>query len=149
MDDITSSAERLNGSLQSPVLVIIEPLALPRTCILTILRRELVEFEILDMATTQSLDRASAWDVRLVALGIGDKLIGDPSVEDDLALVVECCPNASIALLSNRDDEATALAAMQRGCVVSCPPRLPSRSLLRACALFLPAESTGRYRSSG
>jgi DNA-binding NarL/FixJ family response regulator len=111
MDDITS----VDGSIHVPVLVIIEQFALPRTCILAILRRELPEFEILDMATTQSLDCVSPRDVRLVMLSIGDKPLDDPSVEDDLALVAECCPNASIAILSNHDDEATALAAMQRG----------------------------------
>ena len=111
MDDITN----IDGSIHVPVLVIIEQFALPRTCILAILRRELPEFDILDMATTQSLDCASPRDVRLVLLSIGDKSLDDPSVEDDLALVAECCPNASIAILSNHDDEATALAAMQRG----------------------------------
>jgi DNA-binding NarL/FixJ family response regulator len=111
MDDATNAA----GSIHVPVLVIIEHFALLRTCILAILRRELPEFEILDMATTQSLDCASARDVRLVMLSVGDKPIDDPSVEDDLALVAEYCPNASIAILSNNDDEAAALAAMRRG----------------------------------
>ncbi|OKO76063.1 LuxR family transcriptional regulator [Bradyrhizobium sp. NAS80.1] len=115
MNDITNSAERLHGSLHMPVLVIIEQFALPRTCILATLRRELPEYDILDMATTQGLDCTSARDVRLVLLSIGGKLIDDPSVDDDLALVAECCPNASIAILSNHDDEATALAAMRRG----------------------------------
>ena len=131
MDDITHSAERLNGSLQSPVLVIIEPLALTRTCILTILRRELAEFEIVDMATTDNLGWASVRDVRLVALDIGDKSIDDPSVEDDLALLEEFRPNASIALLSNRDDEATALAAMHRGVRGFFPTSLPDRGRCR------------------
>jgi DNA-binding NarL/FixJ family response regulator len=111
MDDTTNG----DGSIHVPVLVIIEQFALPRTCILAVLRRELPEFEILDMATTQSLDCASARNVRLVMLSIGDRPIDDPCVEDDLVLVAEYCPNASIAILSNHDDEATALAAMQRG----------------------------------
>jgi DNA-binding NarL/FixJ family response regulator len=115
MDDVVNSVERLNGSPQLPVLVIIEPLTLTRTCILSILRRELPGFEIVEMATTDNLGRTSGRDVRLVALNIGDKSIVDPSVEDDLALLTDCCPHASIALLSNRDDEATALAAMHRG----------------------------------
>jgi len=124
MDDITNAAERFNGSIHVPVLVIIEQFALPRSCILAILRRELPEFEILDMATTQSLDCTSARDVRLVMLSIGEKLIDDPSVQNELALVAECCPNASIAILSNHDDEATALAAMQRGVRAFIPTSL-------------------------
>lgn len=115
MHDITNASKRLNESLHLPVLVIIEPLLLPRTCILNVLRRELDELEILDMATVQGLDCTSARDVRLVVLSIADRLIGDPSVEDDLAFVAECCPNAAIAVLSNHDDEPTVQAAMQRG----------------------------------
>lgn len=115
MHDITNTSKRLNESLHLPVLVIIEPLLLPRTCILHVLRRELDELEILDMATVQGLDCTSARDVRLVMLSIADKPIGDPSVEDDLAFVAECCPNAATVVLSNHDDEPTVQAAMQRG----------------------------------
>ena len=115
MHDISNTSKRLNESLHLPVLVIVEPLLLPRTCILNVLRRELDELEILDMATVQSLDCTSARDVRLVVLSIADKPIGDPSVEDDLAFVAECCPNAAVAVLSNHDDEQTVQAAMQRG----------------------------------
>lgn len=115
MHDITNTSKRLNESLHLPVFVIIEPLLLPRTCILNVLRRELDELEILDMATVQSLDCTSARDVRLVMLSIADKPIGDRSVQDDLAFVAECCPNAAVAVLSNHDDEPTVQAAMQRG----------------------------------
>ena len=125
MDDLVNSAERLNGSLQLPVMVIIEPLTLTRTCILNILRRELTGFDIIEMATTDSLGCASGRDVRLVALSIGDRPIIHPSVESDLSLLVDCCPNASVALLSNRDDEATALAAMQRGVRGFFPTSIP------------------------
>lgn len=115
MHDITNTSKRLNESLHLPVLVIIEPLLLPRTCILHVLRRELDELEILDMASVQGLDCTSARDVRLVMLSIANKPIGDPSVEDDLAFVAECCPNAATVVLSNHDDEPTVQAAMQRG----------------------------------
>jgi DNA-binding NarL/FixJ family response regulator len=115
MDELTNLAERTDGSLQSPVLVIIEQLVLTRTCIINILIRELPGFEIVELATTDDLGCVSGRDVRLIALGIGDKPVGDPSIEEDLALLSEYCPNAFVALLSNRDDEATAMAAMQRG----------------------------------
>jgi DNA-binding NarL/FixJ family response regulator len=115
MHDITNASKRLNESLHLPVLVIIEPLLLPRTCILHVLRRELDELEILDMATVQGLDCTLVRDVRLVMLSIADKPIGDPSVEDDLAFVAECCPNAATVVLSNHEDEPTVQAAMQRG----------------------------------
>lgn len=137
MDDITSSTKQLNGSLRLPVLVIIEPLVFSRTCILNILRRELDEFEILDMSTVQSLDCASPHDVRLVVLSIADRPIDHSSVEDDLAVIAECCPNASIAVLSNHDDEPTALAAMQRGVRGFLPTSLPIEIALAGLRLVL------------
>jgi hypothetical protein len=142
MDDFTYPAEPLNGSQKPQVLVIIEHQVLARTCILSILKKELTGFEIVEMATTSGLNWLSGRDVRLIALNTGDKQITDPSIEDDLALVATFCPNAYVALLSNRDDEATASAAMQRG----VRPRFQSTSLSPDCALFLPVESTGHYR---
>ncbi|TYO65601.1 response regulator transcription factor [Bradyrhizobium hipponense] len=155
MDDITNSSRRLNESLHLPVLVIIEPLLLPRSCILNVLRRELAEFEILDMATVQSLDSTSALDVRVVALSIADKPIGDPSVENDLAFVAECCPNAAVAILSNHDDESTAQAAMQRGVRGFLPTSLPIEVVVAGLRLVLvggvyrPLPVTGMNRMPG
>ena len=51
----------------------------------------------------------------MIALNIGDKEVTDPAIEGSLAFLAEFCPNAAVALLSNRDDEAAASAAMQRG----------------------------------
>ena len=81
MHDQVYSAERLNEALQSPVLALIEPLTLTRTCMLSILRQELASIEIIDMATTRSLDDMSTRDIRLVALSIGDKPLDDPAVD--------------------------------------------------------------------
>ncbi len=143
MDDIVNSVERLNGSLQLPVLLIIEPLTLTRTCILSILRRELSGFEIIEMATTDHLDYASGRDVRLAVHDIGDSAIADSSVEDDLALLADYCPNASIALLSNRDDEVTALAAMKRGVRGFFPKSIPVDLVVAGLRLVL---AGGVYR---
>src|SRR6266571_737743 len=115
MDDLTNLAELTQGSQNSPVIVIIEQHVLARTCILNILKRELTGFEIVEMATTSGLNWLSGRDIRLIALNIGDKQITDPSIENSLALLAESCPKASVAVLSNRNDDATASAAMQRG----------------------------------
>ncbi len=147
MDDFANPAELSHGSQKSPVLVIIEHHVLARTCILNILKRELTGFEIVEMATTIGLNWLSGRDIRLIALNIGDKQITDPSIEESLALLAESCPNAYVALLSNRDDEATAAAALQRGVsVVFFRPRSRSMSLSPDCALFLPVGSTDHYR---
>jgi DNA-binding NarL/FixJ family response regulator len=143
MDELVNAAERLNPSLQFPVVMIIEPLTLTRTCLLTILRRELTGFEIIEMATTDSLGSVSGRDVRLVALNVADKPIIDPSVEDDLACLVDHFPNASIALLSNHDDEATALAAMHRGVRGFLPTSLPVEVAVAGLRLVL---AGGVYR---
>jgi DNA-binding NarL/FixJ family response regulator len=143
MDDLLNAVERFNGSVQSPVLVIIEPLTLTRTCLLSILRRELTGFEIIEMATTDSLGGVTGRDVRLMALNIGDKTIVDRSVEDDLAILADLFPQAWIALLSNHDDEATALAAMHRGVRGFFPTSIPVEVAVAGLRLVL---AGGVYR---
>jgi DNA-binding NarL/FixJ family response regulator len=115
MDDLVIIADPVNGLHRLPVIVIVNDQVLPRSCIVNILKRELAGFEISEMATTGNLNGLSGRDVRLIAFNMGDAEIDDPSVEDCLSLIEELCPNAYVALLSNRDDEATATAAMQRG----------------------------------
>jgi DNA-binding NarL/FixJ family response regulator len=143
MDDIVNSAERLDGSLQLPVMVLIEPLTLTRTCILNILRRELIGYDIIDIATTDDISCASGRDLRLVVLSIADKPLFNSSVEDDLALLVDYCAGVSVALLSNRTDEATALAAMHRGVRGFFPSSLPVEVVVAGLRLVL---AGGVYR---
>jgi DNA-binding NarL/FixJ family response regulator len=125
------------------VLVIIEHQVLARTCILSILKKELTGFEIVEMATTSGLNWLSGRDIRLIALNTGDKQITDPSIEDDLALVATFCPDAYVALLSNRDDEATASAAMQRGVRGFFPTTIPVDVAIAGLRLVL---AGGVYR---
>lgn len=115
MDDLAHPMEGTNGLQKPPLVVMIDHSVLSRTCMLNILKRELVGFDIVEMANTGDLSWLSVRDVRLIALNIGDKQITDATTEDSLAIIAECCPNACVALLSNRDDAATADAAMQRG----------------------------------
>jgi DNA-binding NarL/FixJ family response regulator len=115
MEDIANPRETINGSQTLPMIVIIGDQVLARTCIVNILKRELTGFEIAEVTTTSDLGWLSERNVRLIAFDIGDKQIADPSVEDRLTLFEEAFPNAFIAVLSNRDDEATTSAAMQRG----------------------------------
>jgi DNA-binding NarL/FixJ family response regulator len=143
MDDFTYPAEPFNGSQKPHILVIIEHQVLARTCILSILQRELAGFEIVEMATTSGLNFLSARDVRLIALNIGNKAITDPAIEQDLALLAEFCPNAYVALLSNRDDEATASAAIQRGIRGFFPTSIPVELAIAGLRLVL---AGGVYR---
>ena len=143
MDDFALPAEPLNGSQKLQVLVIIDHQMLARTCILSILKRELSGFEIVEMATTSGLNWLSGRDVRLIALNIGNKDITDPSVEDDLALLAEFYPNANVALLSNHDDEATASAAIERGVRGFFPTSIPVELAVAGLRLVL---AGGVYR---
>ena len=137
MDDFTTESQKL------PVLVIIEQHVLARTCILNILKRELTGFEIVEMATTIGLSWLSGRDIRLIALNIGDKQITDPAIEVSLAFLADFCPKASVALLSNRDDEATISAAMQRGVRGFFPISIPVEVAIAGLRLVL---AGGVYR---
>ena len=143
MDDFTHPAELAQGSQTSPALVIVEHHVLARTCILSILKREFTGFEIVELPTTRGLKWLSGIDVRLIALNIEDKQITDPSIEDSLALIAESYPNAYVALLSNRDDEATASAAMQRGVRGFFPTSIPVEVAIAGLRLVL---AGGVYR---
>src|SRR5437868_10439654 len=143
MDDFSNPAELALVSQNSPVLVIIEQHVLARTCILNILKRELTGFEIVEMATTSGLNWLSGRDVRVIALNIGNKEITEPSIEDALARLAEFCPNAYVALLSNRDDEATASAAIERGVRGFFPTSIPVELAIAGLRLVL---AGGVYR---
>jgi DNA-binding NarL/FixJ family response regulator len=155
MDDFSNPAELALVSQSSPVIVIIEQHVLARTCILNILERELTGFEIVEMATTNSLNWLSGRDIRLIALSIGDKQITDPSIEESLALLAESCPKASVTVLSNRDDDATASAAMQRGVRGFFPISIPVEvaiaglRLVLAGGVYRPLAIVGQNGASG
>jgi DNA-binding NarL/FixJ family response regulator len=143
MHGSASSAAAHNGSQKPPVLVIIEHHVLARTCILSILKREFTGFEIVEMAAMSGLNWLSGRDIRLIALNIGDKQITDPSIEENLALLAESHPGAYVALLSIRDDEATASAAMQRGVRGFFPASIPVDVAIAGLRLVL---AGGVYR---
>jgi DNA-binding NarL/FixJ family response regulator len=143
MDDLAITADPPSGSQRLPVIVIVNDQVLPRSCIVNILKRELAGFEIAEMATTGDLNHLSGRDVRLIAFNLGDAEIADPSVEDRLSLIEELCPNAHVALLSNRDDEATATAVMQRGIRGFLPSSIPVEVAVAGLRLVL---AGGVYR---
>ena len=89
------------------------------------------------MATTSGLSWLSGRDIRLIALNIGDKEITDPAIEVSLAFLAEFCPKASVALLSNRDDEAATPAAMQRGVRDFFPTSIPVEVAIAGLRLVL------------
>ena len=137
MDDFTHPVEPAQGLQNSPMLVIIAQHVLARTSILKILKSELTGFEIVEMATTSGLSWLSGRDIRLIALNIEDKEVTDPAVQVSLAFLAEFCPKASVALLSNRDDEETISAAMQRGVRGFFPISIPVEVAIAGLRLVL------------
>jgi len=143
MDDLANPADHGNGSQRPPIVVIINDQVLARTCIVNILRRELAGFEIAEMPTISDLSGLSGRDVRLIAFNVGDIDMTDPSIETRLSLIEQLCPNAHVALLSNRDDEAIATAAMQRGVRGFLPSSIPVEVAVAGLRLVL---AGGVYR---
>ena len=143
MHDYPSPAQAFDAPEKPPVLAIVEHQVLVRTCIVKILRREFADFEIVEMATIGGLNGLSGRDVHLVALDIGDKPITDPSVADGLMSVIGSHPNAYVALLSSRDDDETASAAMQRGVRGFFPTSIPIEVAIAGLHLVL---AGGVYR---
>ncbi len=143
MDDLANPADHGTGSQKLPVVVIINDQVLVRTCIVNILKRELAGFEIAEMPTTSDLSGLSGRDVRLIAFNVGDVDVTDPSIETRLSLIEQLCPHAHVALLSNRDDEAIATAAMQRGVRGFLPSSIPVEVAVAGLRLVL---AGGVYR---
>jgi DNA-binding NarL/FixJ family response regulator len=141
MKNRENHAELRSLTPTSPVIAIIERYMLTRTCIASILKREFSGYEICEMTTTLELDAALGTDVRLVVLDIGDKRIADPLVEDDLAILARSFGDVPVALLSNRDDEAS--AAMRRGVRGFFPTSIPVQVAIAGLRLVL---AGGVYR---
>src|SRR5262245_49811909 len=115
MNALSDLAQAPYEASRVPMLVIVERQRLARSCIKKILSAELAGFEVLELETLDDLHLATGRDVRLIAWDIGDTDILDPAIKDRIAKFTKLFPNATLALLSNRDDEATAEAAMALG----------------------------------
>jgi DNA-binding NarL/FixJ family response regulator len=137
MDDFTKAAKLSHGSLGLPAVVIIERQVLMRTLMVSAFKREFTEFEVIEMATTNDLDRTFGRDVRLVVLDIGDELVVDPAVEYDLTLLAESFPQTAIAVLSNRDDEETASETVRWGVRGFFPTSTPLEIAIAGLRLVL------------
>jgi DNA-binding NarL/FixJ family response regulator len=99
--------------LDVPVIIVVARSILTRTATASILRRELAEFELMEMAAPNDLSLALGRNVRLIALDVGDRSVRSPCVENQLATIDKLFPCAALVLLSSADGEAA--VAMRRG----------------------------------
>jgi len=111
---ITSATKRRTGR-NPPTVIVVEPHTLARTAIVKLLEHELIGWNILDMVSIESLDRALGMDVRLITIDLAGRNVNSISLHDDLAAITERFSEAPIALLSNTDDVLMASQALTMG----------------------------------
>jgi DNA-binding NarL/FixJ family response regulator len=113
-------AEPAGGSIgqdaaQRPALVVIDAHVLTRSCLVKLLRTEFAEVDIHELDAVSESGKASGFPVRLVALNIQSRSLSEPSVIGDLATLRRAFPHASVALLSEREDDGLAADALKLG----------------------------------
>ncbi|AYG60029.1 response regulator transcription factor [Rhizobium jaguaris] len=111
---INSRIKRRNGR-DAPTVIIIDHHTLARTTIVKLLEHELAGWDLVDMVSTESLDRALGMDVRLIVLDLGGRSVESVSVLEDLTAIAERFSEAPIALLSGSDDISIASQALKMG----------------------------------
>jgi DNA-binding NarL/FixJ family response regulator len=94
-------------------VIVIEHYTLARTTIVRLLEHELAGWNFIDMVSTETHDNALGMDVRLVALDLAGRNLESASIHQDIAVITERFPEASIALLSNTDDPLVASRALE------------------------------------
>ncbi|MBB3659785.1 DNA-binding NarL/FixJ family response regulator [Rhizobium sp. BK650] len=99
----------------APTVVVIEHSTLARTTVVKLLEREFIGWNFIDMASTETLDRALGAEVRLIALDLAGRDIESISLRDDLAAIAARFPEAPITFLSNSDDVDIARQALKIG----------------------------------
>lgn len=99
----------------APTVIIIEHSTLARTTVVKLLERELAGWNLIDLISTESLDRALGAEVRLIALGLAGRGVESTSLRHDLAAIAARFPEAPITLLSGADDVVVARQALKMG----------------------------------
>jgi len=96
-----------------PVILLVEPQVLMRSCLARVIQREFTRFEVMEKASPNDLAGMSGADVRLVALALDDMTPSGPWAQLDI--ISNVFPKAQLAAFSSRDDHASAFSILQRG----------------------------------
>lgn len=110
-----SSGARRRVGRNTPTVIIIGNSTLARTAGVKLLERELAGWNLIDLVSTESLDRALGAEVRLIALDLAGRAVESASVREDLAAIAARFPDAPITLLSGTDDAIIARQALKMG----------------------------------
>jgi DNA-binding NarL/FixJ family response regulator len=99
--------------VKRPTLVVIDRHALTRTCFAKQLEAELDGIEVVEMEAAVDVGDASGADVRLITINIDDRSMADPTVVRDVTALRESFPNASLALVADRDEDDMLVEALR------------------------------------
>ncbi|MDF0695348.1 response regulator transcription factor [Rhizobium sp. MC63] len=110
-----SSGARRRVGRNTLTVIIIGNSTLARTAVVKLLERELAGWNLIDLVSTESLDRALGAEVRLIALDLASRAVESASVREDLAAIAARFPDAPITLLSGTDDAIIARQALKMG----------------------------------
>ncbi len=110
-----SSGTRRRVGRNTLTAIIIGNSTLARTTVVKLLERELAGWNLIDLVSTESLDRALGAEVRLIALDLAGRAVESASLRADLAAIAARFPDAPITLLSGSDDAIIARQALKMG----------------------------------
>ncbi|MEI2298454.1 response regulator transcription factor [Ensifer sp. MJa1] len=100
---------------RTPTGIVIEQQALVGSVIVTILEHELSGWNFIDMVSTDSLDRARGYDVRLIALDLTGRNGGGCNLCAELKEIRRHFPEVPVVVLSDSDSIATAAEVLKLG----------------------------------
>jgi len=120
-----------------PIIVFVEPRILIQTCVFHLLKKELAKYEVWGCEAVPEVVRAADRDVRLIAIDIGDEPPAALAATDAYAAMRDTFPEAAIAVISDRDDEASVQGAMQCGLRGFFPTSIPVDVMIAGFRLLL------------
>jgi DNA-binding NarL/FixJ family response regulator len=113
--DLLAKHETRKSRRRPPTIVVVERRILIQSCVLRLLKRELSKFHVWGATSAGDLSGAHGLDVKLVAVDLEDRPLGDPTVKLELTLISEMYPRASVVVISDCEDAAAAQDVLRWG----------------------------------
>jgi len=103
------------GNSGELTVVLIHENGFTRDCIIKAIAAEFTPHQVLGVASVDELARIGATGIALVLIEAGKLTLDDPTLVAKFEKIKSSCPGVAVALLSDHDDDTTALRAMSRG----------------------------------